>query len=59
MIKAIDYSTVTLHSLYAFVLMDLNMPVLDGYESCKKITDFFKTSKKVKFIKIDTENDED
>ena len=31
MIKAIDYSTIKISEIYSFVLMDLHMPVLDGW----------------------------
>jgi len=26
---------------YDIIIMDLNMPVMDGFEACKKIKDFF------------------
>ena len=55
MIKAIDYSNVKMSEIYSFVLMDLHMPVLDGWESCKKIYEFFQNKKKVKFETNDEE----
>ena len=54
MIKAIDYSNVQMSEIYSFVLMDLHMPVLDGWESCKQINDFFQNKKKVK---LETNNE--
>ena len=55
MIKAIDYSTIKMSEIYSFVLMDLHMPVLDGWESCKKITSFFESNK---HVKLETNNNE-
>jgi CheY-like chemotaxis protein len=55
MIKAIDYSTIKMSEIYSFVLMDLHMPVLDGWESCKKITSFFEGNK---LVKLETNNNE-
>ena len=55
MIKAIDYSTIKMSEIYSFVLMDLHMPVLNGWESCKKIKLFFENNK---YVKIETNNSE-
>jgi len=55
MIKAIDYSTIKMSEIYSFVLMDLHMPVLDGWESCKKITSFFESNK---HVNLETNNNE-
>ena len=55
MIKAIDYSTIKMSEIYSFVLMDLHMPVLDGWDSCKKIKSFFESNK---LVKLETNNNE-
>ena len=55
MIKDIDYSNIQMSEIYSFVLMDLHMPVLDGWESCKMIYEFFQHKKNVK---LETNNEQ-
>ena len=36
-IKAISYDDVDLNSIFSVVMMDLNMPVMNGFDGCEKI----------------------
>lgn len=47
-ITSMNYERIELKDLYQFVLMDLNMPVMNGFESCKEIHHFFSSKKQVK-----------
>lgn len=39
MVKALNYEHAA--NTYTLIMMDLNMPLIDGYEACKRIKKFF------------------
>ena len=51
-ITSMNYERIELKNLYQFVLMDLNMPVMNGFDSCKEIFHFFSSKRMVKLENI-------
>ena len=46
-IKALDYDNIGLNEVFSVVMMDLNMPVMNGFDGCEKINKFFETDREV------------
>jgi len=44
------YDGAELKNLFQFVIMDLNMPILNGFDSCRGIDEFFKSEKSVTIL---------
>ena len=49
-VKALSYEEITLNSIYSVIMMDLNMPVCNGFEACEKINDFFEAEREVRVV---------
>ena len=46
-IKAIDYNDISPNEVFSVVMMDLSMPVMNGFDGCEKIIKFFETDREV------------
>ena len=52
MITDLNYEGGEVIDFYQFVIMDLNMPIMNGFDSCKGMNEFFQSKKTVKIANL-------